>query len=116
MPLFVTREVVEITGGWLVAGLMTTAFRRVWTDSRTVRRGDLFVALSGERFDGHAYVEEALKKGAVGALVRPGYYRQQNVGADVVVEVVDPLRGYHDLAAVHRRRLAVPVVAVRRRQ
>jgi len=112
MPLFVTREVVEITGGRLVAGLMTTAFRRVWTDSRTVRRGDLFVALSGERFDGHAYVEEALKKGAVGALVRPGYYRHQNVGAAVVVEVADPLRGYQDLAAAHRRRFAVPVVAV----
>src|SRR5437016_10392823 len=101
MPLFVTREVVEITGGWLVAGAMTTAVRRVWTDSRTIRRGDLFVALSGERFDGHAYVEQAFKQGAVGALVRRGYVQRRKLGTAAVVEVDDPLRGYQDLAAAH---------------
>jgi UDP-N-acetylmuramoyl-tripeptide--D-alanyl-D-alanine ligase len=45
------------------------AFTGVTTDSRSVREGDLFVALVGERFDGHAYVEQARARGAVAALV-----------------------------------------------
>ena len=41
-------------------------------DSRTLSHGDLFIAIPGERFDGHEYVEEALEKGAAGALVQTG--------------------------------------------
>lgn len=44
-------------------------FTRVVSDSRQLRRGDLFVALSGERFDGHDFVRRALNLGAAGALV-----------------------------------------------
>jgi UDP-N-acetylmuramoyl-tripeptide--D-alanyl-D-alanine ligase len=43
-------------------------FSGVTTDSRAVSAGDLFVALAGERFDGHAYVEEAVRRGAAAAL------------------------------------------------
>jgi len=39
-------------------------------DSRTVQSGDLFFAVKGERLDGHDYVEQALSKGAIGAIVR----------------------------------------------
>lgn len=44
-------------------------FTRVWTDTRTLRHGDLFVALSGERFDAHAFVDEAVRAGASGVVV-----------------------------------------------
>src|SRR3989442_1458506 len=69
VPLFTTDEIVTITGGVLAQALPNTAIRRLWTDSRTVRRGDLFVALTGARFDGHQFVADALKKGAVGAIL-----------------------------------------------
>ena len=45
------------------------ACSRVWTDTRSIQPGDLFVALSGEHFDGNAFVAEAVKKGAVAAVV-----------------------------------------------
>lgn len=81
----------------------------MWSDSRTVRRGDLFVALTGARFDGHQFVAEALKKGAVGALVRRGF---KLPGAALLIEVDEPLRAFQDVARAHRRRFAIPVVAV----
>lgn len=122
--MFVMRDVVEITGGRLMAGSPATSVRRVWTDSRTTRRGDFFVALTGDRFDGHRFVADALAKGAVGALVRRGFHEDKMggratlsgsaelSGAAVLVEVDDPLRGYQDLARAHRVRFAGPVIAV----
>ncbi|HET9045885.1 MAG TPA: Mur ligase domain-containing protein, partial [Casimicrobiaceae bacterium] len=47
----------------------TATFMRVTTDSRAIAPGDLFVALKGERFDGHDYVADALRAGAAAALV-----------------------------------------------
>src|SRR2546426_445874 len=73
MPLFTTDGIVTITGGAQAEDAPNLGIRRVWTDSRTVRRGDLFVALTGVRFDGHQFVADALQKGAVGAIVRRGF-------------------------------------------
>ena len=73
VPLFTTGEIMTITGGVLAQGLPPMTIRRIWTDSRTVRSGDLFVALAGVRFDGHQFVADALKKGAAGAIVRRGF-------------------------------------------
>jgi UDP-N-acetylmuramoyl-tripeptide--D-alanyl-D-alanine ligase len=44
-------------------------FGRVWTDTRTVEAGDLFVALVGERFDAHDFVKDAVSKGAAGVVI-----------------------------------------------
>ncbi|HEV8243906.1 MAG TPA: UDP-N-acetylmuramoyl-tripeptide--D-alanyl-D-alanine ligase [Nitrospirales bacterium] len=109
MALFTSADITLITQGGLVQGSPRAAIRRVWTDSRTVRRGDLFVALAGERFDGHQFVPEALKKGAAGALVRRGY---KLPGAALLIEVDEPLRAFQELARAHRRRFDIPVVAV----
>src|SRR4051812_44482688 len=45
------------------------SFGRVWTDTRTIEEGDLFVALSGERFDAHDFLKDAVAKGASGVVV-----------------------------------------------
>jgi len=109
VALFTSADIAALTGGVLSPGAPGTAVRRVWTDSRTVRRGDLFVALSGPRFDGHQFVAEALRKGAVGALVRHGF---KLPGTALLIAVEEPLRAFQDLARAHRRRCDIPVVAV----
>lgn len=64
--LWKTREVVEATGGRATGSWEATG---VSIDSRTVREGELFVALKGENFDGHSYVLQALDAGAAAAVV-----------------------------------------------
>jgi UDP-N-acetylmuramoyl-tripeptide--D-alanyl-D-alanine ligase len=109
VPLFTTDEIVTIIGGVLAQGSPNVAIRRLWTDSRTLRRGDLFVALTGARFDGHQFVTDALRKGAVGAIVRRGFKAPWK---GPLIEVEDPLRAFQELAHAHRRRFTIPVVAV----
>jgi len=83
-------------------------FGCVGSDSRNVARGELFVALSGERFDGHAYVRAARDAGAVAAVVqRP----VEDAGMPQIV-VADTRRALGDLAAAWRGRFAIPVVGV----
>ncbi len=85
--------------------------RRVCTDSRAVRPGDLFVCLVGERFDGHAYAAEALQRGAVAVLGEPDRLAGLPATAPRIL-VVDSRRALGRLAAAHRRRFPGPVVAV----
>jgi UDP-N-acetylmuramoyl-tripeptide--D-alanyl-D-alanine ligase len=86
------------------------AFRRVWTDSRTVEPGDLFVALVGERFDAHDFLGEAVAKGASGLVVA----RADAVGGLGVPAYVvpDTLVALGALAAFRRRAWNKPVVGV----
>lgn len=86
------------------------AFASVSTDTRTIEPGALFVALVGERFDGHDYVAEAHARGARGAVVSR---RPEGVPEDFVVyRVEDTLRALGDLARHYRRSLPARVCAV----
>ncbi len=121
MPLFIVDEVREITSARLLTDWEARAakqgIRRLCTDSRDIGDGDLFVAIKGERMDGHDFVPAALKKGAVGALVQDGYrlsasIPQRGGRKPVVLSVPDTLRAYQQLATYHRNRFQIPVVAV----
>jgi UDP-N-acetylmuramoyl-tripeptide--D-alanyl-D-alanine ligase len=79
-------------------------------DSRTLSPGDLFIAISGERFDGHEYVQAALQKGAIGAIVEAG----KKVAGDPLrlLKVEDTLKALQLLGAAARRLWGKPLLAV----
>jgi len=79
-------------------------------DSRTISSGDLFIALPGERFDGHEYVAAALEKGAVAAVVQKG--REVNGDPRRILHVDDTLRALQSLGAAARRLWGKPLLAV----
>src|SRR3954471_20894175 len=88
----------------------TAVFGRVWTDTRTIEPGDLFVALSGERFDAHDFLQAAIEKGARGLVVsRPE--RAAELGVPVYA-VSDTLVALGALATFRRRAWNKPVVGV----
>lgn len=112
MATFTIEEVREATKCIAVYGYgNSNRFVSVETDTRQIQAGALFVALKGEHFDGHDYVAAARDKGAFGAVVsedRPSFH-----DAGLVIFVVkDTLVAYQELARFHRRRFAIPVVAV----
>lgn len=84
---------------------------RVSIDSRQVRPGDLFVAIDGERFDGHDFLDEAVQRGAAGLLVqrRKACLARSDCA---VVSVRNTRRALGKLAARYRRDFHLPVVAV----
>jgi UDP-N-acetylmuramoyl-tripeptide--D-alanyl-D-alanine ligase len=105
-------EVARAVGGRVrpaeAAGREVTG---VAVDSRTVRPGQLFVALPGARTDGHRFVADALARGAAAALVRAGS-PDVPAGVGPLVEVEDPGRALLDLAADERRHLGATVVGI----
>ncbi len=104
-PLWTAAALQAATGG-----VMPVPFdaQGVSIDTRTLQRGDLFVALVGER-DGHAHAADALARGAAGVLV----HRRDGLPAGAPVLVVDDtLQGLHALGRAGRARFAGKVVAV----
>ena len=84
-----------------------SAFDSVGTDSRAVRPGQLFVALKGERFDGHDYAKQALEQGAAAVVLEKN---TANLTPAIVVE--DSYLALGQLAAHWRSKFAIPVVAI----
>lgn len=101
-------DAAECTGGTVAYGSPETVFTGVSTDTRTIRRGDLFVALAGERFDGHAFVNEAFSRGAAGAVVMQDGFR----GPGTVISVDDTLAALGDIAAFIRNQYHPVVVGI----
>ncbi|HVT04500.1 MAG TPA: UDP-N-acetylmuramoyl-tripeptide--D-alanyl-D-alanine ligase [Thermoanaerobaculia bacterium] len=84
------------------------------TDSRTVGKGNAFVALSGENFDGHKFVGTAAEKGSSVAIVSRAW-ASSNPSADFKIPLVvvdDPLVAYGRIASSHRQSFDIPVLAV----
>ena len=80
-------------------------------DSRTLLPGDLFFAVRGERLDGHDFVEAALAKGAVAAVIRNDQ-RARFTQKNQILKVEDPLLALQKLAAAVRRLWGKPLIAV----
>ena len=80
-------------------------------DSRTVRPGELFFAVRGERLDGHDFIDQALARGAVAAVVRRDHLARYPIRAQLVA-VEDTLVALQTLATAVRRMWARPLIAV----
>jgi len=112
MTKFTLKEIAEATGGSML-GEAEAAATGVSTDSRSVASGELFVALRGDRFDGHDFVEPAAARGVSLFLVDQAWQQGHELPAGCSAVVVpDTLRALGDLAAWHRRRFKVIVIAV----
>ena len=121
-------EIMEAIRGTRLAGDVRTVIRGISTDSRSLRPGELFWALKGERFDGHGFISSALEKGAAGVVIRedhgnPFSSAKAHAGSSVssgtaplrspvIIAVPDTLAALGDLAAWWRRRQGPRVVAV----
>jgi UDP-N-acetylmuramoyl-tripeptide--D-alanyl-D-alanine ligase len=88
-------------------------FTGVSTDSRNVKSGDLFIALSGKNFDGHKFVAQAKDRGAVAAMVNQESDIKKNQDSKIPMIIVkDTLLGLGRLAAYWRGCFDIPLIAV----
>ena len=110
-------DLLEASGGSLVAGPTTGGFDGISIDSRTIQKDQVFVAIKGARYDGHAFVPQLMDSGIKGIIVEsPVPQRQKLVkwaqDGGCCILVADTTRALGDLAAFHRRRMGIPVVAI----
>src|SRR6266699_1812611 len=103
-------QIAQFAEASLSSGDGTVVINKVSTDSRTIKPGELFVALRGENFEGHDFIEAGAKAGT-GALVDLNW--AGNVPNNfALLRATDTLQAYQTLAANYRRSLALKVLAI----
>jgi len=104
-------QLAKFAGANVSAGDRNVLIDKISTDSRTLKRGELFVALRGENFDGHKFVETAAKAGAAGAIVDLTWTGKVP-GEFAVIRSENSLAAYQNLAANYRKSLSLRVLAI----
>ena len=117
MPTWRVADLVQWAHGTLLRGDERQDVYGISTDSRTVQAGNVFVALRGERFDGHRFVADAMQRGATGVVVSDTASLgeaaiDENETAPAVICVADTEKALQDFALAHRQRFQGSVVAV----
>lgn len=102
-------DIVKATGGKLLSGEADTPVKDIITDSRKLSEGMFFVPLVGENFDGHDFIDEAFRLGAVGVVTQKEIPLPKE-GAVILVK--DTKKALWDIAHAHRMKFDIPVVAV----
>ncbi|MGA3083347.1 MAG: UDP-N-acetylmuramoyl-tripeptide--D-alanyl-D-alanine ligase [Thermodesulfobacteriota bacterium] len=105
-------ELISGLSGRLIQGDLEGKASGVSTDTRTLKAGDLFIALKGPRFNGHDHVRQAFEKGAAAVLVseltEPGILPADKL----VIQVKDTLSALGDLASLWRRKFPVTLIGI----
>lgn len=104
-------EIAEFAGATVSSGPGNVSIDKISTDSRTLKHGEFFVALRGENFDAHNFVESVAKAGAAGAIVDSNWTGKipENFA---LIRTEDTLQAYQNLAANYRKALPLKVVAI----
>jgi UDP-N-acetylmuramoyl-tripeptide--D-alanyl-D-alanine ligase len=108
MKTLTIREITEAVNGRIIAGPSDSCVNGVSTDSRTVKEGDLFVALIGARSDAHDYLSQVAAAGAKAVIVSDEEKTLSALGADTKVTAVlveDTLQALLDLGGYYLRNL-----------
>jgi UDP-N-acetylmuramoyl-tripeptide--D-alanyl-D-alanine ligase len=103
------NDILKATGGQLIQSASRTVFDGIGIDTRTIREGEVFVAIKGTHFDGHDFVGEAVKKGTPILVVASPTPLPQGVS---VIEVQDTVRALGDLASWWRAQWKAPCIAI----
>jgi len=111
---------MDLTLGWIAEAIQgrirqgdpEARCAAVSTDTRSLSKGEVFWALKGEHFDGHDFLEDAVRKGALGVVVEAGRFVAAGKKGVVVIEVDDTLRALGSCACSYRRLYEIPIVAV----
>src|SRR6266478_3547143 len=104
-------QIVDLAGAKLEQGDGKISVERISTDSRTIKKGELFVALRGENFDGHKFIEDVAKAEAAGAIVDLEW-KEKLPSKSAIIRAKDTLLAYQNLAANYRKSLPIKVLAI----
>jgi UDP-N-acetylmuramoyl-tripeptide--D-alanyl-D-alanine ligase len=104
-------QIAKLTGVSLSSGDGSVMIDKISTDSRTLKVGELFIALRGENFDGHNFVESAANAGAAAAIVESNWKGKVPKNF-ALIRTTDTLQAYQQIAASYRKSLTLKVVAI----
>jgi len=102
-------EIQKVTKGKLLQGKDSTKINGVSIDSRSIRKKNIFVAIHGKQFNGHTFIRTAIRKGASALVVSKSVTCPKHIA---VIYVKDTTKALGQIAAGHRKRFSIPIVAI----
>ncbi|MCC7202699.1 MAG: UDP-N-acetylmuramoyl-tripeptide--D-alanyl-D-alanine ligase [Nitrospirae bacterium] len=107
-------EILKAAGGRLIHGRHDLEVPGISIDSRTIKNGELFTAIKGDVFDGHDFIEEAVRKGACGVIIAGNGYPASGslLQNKAVIAVTDTLHALQETARFYRSRFSIPVTGI----
>ena len=111
------EEILKSTGGRLISGTGNFPISGVSIDSRTIKEGEIFVAIKGDNFDGHDFIDDAIKSGAAGVVVDEKHpitlpLAPKGRGNIVIISVVNTLSSLQEMARYYRDKFIIPLIGV----
>lgn len=107
------EECLRAIGGKNSSGVGDEFFRGVSIDSRTLKKGELFVCIQGDRFDGHNFIKEAQDKQAAAIVLSEESEMGRVRGkTPVVIRVKNTLKALQELALFYRKKMPVKVIGI----
>lgn len=114
--MFSINELLEATGGKLVSQAAAINVEGISIDTRTIRPNEAFIAIKGSNFDGHSFINEALRKGAtcvVKEAVSIGTKKIERIIKNAaIIEVKSSIKALGDIAGFWRKKFNIPVIAI----
>ena len=112
MKRLTAAEITAAVGGILAAGDGEHPITGISIDSRTVKEGDLFIPIIGERMDGHRFIPEALKGGCGAVLIMEDHPLPEETGSSAVIRCKDTTKALQDLARWYLNALSIRRIGV----
>jgi len=109
--MFKINELLKATSGTLICGEIDASAKGVSIDSRTIKPGEVFVAIKGDNFDGYNFIGQAVKKKA-SCIIAETIGRKQAVKGVAFIKVADSVKALGDIARSNREKFNTPVIAV----
>jgi UDP-N-acetylmuramoyl-tripeptide--D-alanyl-D-alanine ligase len=107
-------EVLKATGGTVIREPPIRVFKGLSTDSRSISKGNLFLPIIGERFDGHDFIASAIVGGASASLIQKDLVEKNKLipGDVILILVDDTLKALGDIAHFWRSKFEIPVIGL----
>lgn len=112
--VIIVNKILEICRGELVSGNRDLEIDSFSKDSRTIKNGDMYLGIRGEKVDGNNYIEDAFKNGAIGCITDKEVDNKliEKFPDRTVIKVKDTITAIQELARYKRSLYNIPVIAV----
>ncbi len=112
--MFTVKDVLTAVKGKLLSGNPDEILTGLSTDTRKIKKGELFLAIKGGKYDGHSFILDAVAKGAGAVLVQEGGITNANFKLPDIsfISVSDSIKAFGDIGNFHRSRFSIPVIGV----
>lgn len=108
------EEILKATGGKLICGRRNLCIKDFSLDSRTLKKGDGFIAIKGNNFDGHWFIKKAIKQEAscIITQIKPEEELVTKAKDFALIEVADTIKALGDIAYYKRKKFNLPIIAI----